>query len=91
MPKRLMLLLLGIVSLLLIGCGGGTVNKSIKTPSDIKESYTLPKGMKLVNVTDRSYNYLGVLTRPMRPNEKAETYTWYYLDGGHFVTIKEEK
>ncbi len=82
------LLIVVTVLLLTAGCGEGK-NTEVKISQKANDTYILPKGMKLVNVTDKKFNSLGVTMRPMRANEKAETYTWCYLDGCRTVTIKE--
>ena len=90
--KQMMLLWLFAIACLLftiiIGCGNEN-DKYIKIDAKKNNTYILPKGMKLVNVTDKSYNELGVLMRPMKKGEKAETYVWCYMNGVRLVTIKE--
>ena len=84
-----MFLLIAITGLLLTaGCGEGK-NTEVKISQKANDAYILPKGMKLVNVTDKSYNELGVLMRPMKKGEKAETYVWCYIGRGYSVSIKE--
>lgn len=75
-----------LVVSIVVGCGNK--NEEIKVSKE-SNTYSLPKGMKLVNVTDKSYNELGVLMRPMKKGEKAETYVWSHISGYRSVTIKE--
>ena len=85
----LFLWLFAIACLLFAIVGCGNENKAVKIDVEKNNTYTLPKGMKLVNVTDKSYHELGVLMRPMKKGEKAETYVWSCISGNRSVTIKE--
>lgn len=87
--SKYFIVFLTLSTILFSACGKENVEKSVKIPKEIERVYVLPAGMKVVNVTDKSYNDLGILMRPMRQGEKAETYIWKYLSGGRIVTIKE--
>lgn len=78
-----------LVMICLAGCKSEHKIENVNyTKSD--NTYILPKGMKVVGVSDKQYHDLGVLMRPMRAGEKAETYVWCFLDKGRgAITIKE--
>lgn len=92
MTKRLILLLLAIiaVSVLASSC---TKNQRAKQFGGTAE-ITLPKGQKLVTATWKDAN-LWYMTRPMKEDEVAETYTFqeessYGMVEGTYI-IKEVK
>ena len=97
--RQVFSVLLAIITTLLIAIGSVSLAVYMCSPGDqyTKPSvehnrlYALPKGMKLINVTDKSYGEFGVLVRPMRSDEKAETYTWWRVNNGNSVTIKETR
>jgi len=70
-----------IVCLQLTGCSG-TMDK---TETIIRSPIHLESDMKLVNIDNCTLNHginIKILTRPMRDEENAETYTvYYYVDG----------
>lgn len=67
MRKHFIMVIL-IVSMLLTGCGQYTARNLGGTSTE-----TLQPNVKLVNVTWKEKS-LWIITRPMQPNEKAETY-----------------
>jgi hypothetical protein len=92
MTKRLILLVLAIiaVSILASSC---TQNQRAKQFGGTAE-ITLPKGTKLVTATWKEAN-LWYMTRPMKEDEVAETYTFqeessYGMVEGTYI-IKEVK
>lgn len=84
---RLMKLLL--CALLVAGCSNENIERHITLPEKANDMYTLPKKMKIVNVTDKYNHELSVLMRPMRKDERAETYKWHCLRCCYSITIKE--
>lgn len=87
--KKCIAIIALLVTICLAGCSDE--NKSVNVLyTESNNIYTLPKGMKVVGVSDKQYHDLGVLMRPMRAGEKAETYVWCFLDKGRgAITIKE--
>jgi hypothetical protein len=85
--KKIIVLLI----VMLFALGGCTENQRAKQFGG-HGNITLPKGQKLVIATWKDDN-LWYLTRPMRPNESPETYTfseessWGVFEGSY--TIKE--
>jgi hypothetical protein len=83
-------LIAAVLAVALVGC---TSNQRAKDWGG-STSRTLPAGQKLVMVTWKDNN-MWILTRPMRPEEKPEIYTfredssWGVLQGT--LTINEVK
>ena len=71
--KKTILSLLGVVAVLAVAAGC-TENQRARTFGGTM-TVTLPAGQKLVNATWKQDN-LFYLTRPMRTNETAETFTF---------------
>ena len=67
------ILLIAISVALIMPQGGCTENARVKT-FGATATIDLPAGQKLVNATWKEGNNLWYLTRPMRSDEKAETY-----------------
>lgn len=64
------IIIVGLILLpVLYGCDNNIVTKNFGGTSN----ENLPSGQKLINVTWKKDN-IWVLTRPMRPDEKPETY-----------------